>query len=92
MYITKLMLHPMAAEMTAAIPGNADVTALADTYSKLISHGDYQSHCQALAIEFHIRTAAQVGFSDTKILQAVSTLEAALKTRQRAHRRILNAR
>lgn len=92
MDITKLMLHPIAAAFTADIPGNADVVALADTYARLVTHGDYQSHCQALGIEWHLRTAAQVAFHDPAVLGALNTMESALEGRKRAHMRILRQR
>lgn len=89
MDISKLMAHPIASETAAAIPGDADVTDLAELYCKLIAHGDYASHCRALAIEWHLRTAAQIAFHKPEVLRACHAMEAALESRQQAHNRIL---
>lgn len=89
MDISVLMIHPAAGQFAAAIPASADVKALADKYGALITHGDYASHCQALGIEFHIRTAAQVAFNNYRVLEALDSVEKALEGRKRAHKRIL---
>ena len=89
MDISKLMLHPAAAKFTAAIPSNADCLALGETYARLIAHGDYESHCHALAIEYYLRTAAQVAFNNDSVLRGLSLMENARKARIRAHNAIL---
>ena len=76
----------MASLLSAARP-----LTLASAYEKLINHGDYQSHCRALAIEFELRNRAIILFHVSEVLEALNRLETALKSRKRKHNKILAA-
>lgn len=89
MDISALIKHPAAGKAAMAIPNTADPAALADLYARLITYGDYQSHCRALGLEWHLRTAAQVAFHRQDVLAALQAMETALDGRKAAHRRIL---
>ena len=88
--ISKLMQHKQAGAFYTAIDATANPETLADDYRRFIAHGDYVSHCYALAIECHMRQLAQIGFARADIRQALGDVEAALDARPAAaHRKIL---
>ena len=86
----KMMQHPTTQVMVAMVE-HAQPKTLANVYGKLITHGDYQSHCRALAIEFELRNRAVVYFHHRRVLEALSEMESALNERKRAHNAILAA-
>jgi hypothetical protein len=84
-----LMRHPQATVYVDQLSAKASPSDLADLYERSMSHGDYESHCMALAIEWHMRNTATYDFGNPEVLEALRRIERLLSSCVGRHRRIL---
>lgn len=83
--ISEILSTPGAGKLAADIPAGADLAALVDLHARFLSHGNIDRPA-ALAIEHHVRTAAQIGFHLEHVSQALVRMEDNIKA-ARLHRR-----
>jgi hypothetical protein len=78
----KLMINPIAADYYRRLPSSANIETLADKYAQMVAYSDANSEAFCLAIEAHIRHTATVHFHKPEVLQALNTIEKAIKAKR----------